>query len=243
MSIKNLTPKKVFQANKLFQQITSIPPNTSQRLTKESNLELLLDSILVFNPGKEIRLKYYSSGIFGVAIKIVQAERDTFRESLTYSAWRILECGVTVPDLDQDNIITLQKGIDHGFLALAVREIKMRRSLLMMDRAFSCIVNSSIHAQFIPNIISSGALQACVEIIRTGGDYEYDPLVRKNISTSFSVLSSIGARNPHALRDLPGGLIEASIPYISLLQRVGNDELVILGFKAARMCIQIFLEK
>jgi hypothetical protein len=122
-SIKNLTPANIKKVKDLLEVANKNVPGSTAWNDAENNLKNLLWSFWEDDTSlKANRLKYYSSGIFEAVISIVNADAGRHTNRVLENAWKNIECGCDASSLDElDNIETLTKGVNLGFIELAVR--------------------------------------------------------------------------------------------------------------------------
>jgi hypothetical protein len=261
MSTHFLTPTNVQKAKLLIQRSNQHQPNSIPWNDIQVQLYSLLASVRSpqRNPLKSTRLLYYSSHIYeDVVIPILKAEPGKHLDYTLENAWFLIAHGMAAPEkLDRDNIETLRKGVELGFIDLAVRELSfnpLRYNGRLMDFAFLAITSPAAYFELSVHVVSSGALPACLELIRNsrGGDL-HSRIVRDNLTCSIRTLNSVMRYYANAVRGLVG-VIEAVQPYLSLLARHDqhqqqqqqqqqlNDEdghsLIMLGFSSARLLIR-----
>jgi hypothetical protein len=239
----NLTPQNIKKAKDLLDLANKNNPGNSTWNDAENKLKNLLWSFWVEESPKKIRLKFYSSGIYDSVISIIKADTGKHMNEVLRASWALVEIGMVASDAkEQDKIETLTKGVDLGFIELAVRELHfkpLRYDGYLMAKAFMALTEPPTYsAEFTSRIISSGAPLACLEFIRVGGDLHND-VVRSNISGAIRTLSNVARRNIDAIKILPH-IVDAVKPYLPLLTRDGSDELILIGFVAARLLIRIY---
>jgi hypothetical protein len=242
MSITNLTPTNINQVKQLLEITNTNSPNTPTWTDAENQLEELLWSFDEAGGLKSTRLKYYSSGIFDLIIPIILSEPGKHTNDVLEGAWSLINRGMGTNDVnEQDNIETITKGVELGFIELAVRELRfrpLRYGGKLMYRASLAVLSPAGYGNFTNHVISSGVLAACLDLIRDGGDLE-NAIDLSNLDTVISVLNNITRFNPTSIRILPN-LAEAVQPYLPLLTRQGNDDILMLGFSAAKLLIRLY---
>jgi hypothetical protein len=243
----NLTPTNINKAKSLLQQSNSTEPHSPEWNSIQNELGILLNSMISSpHPSKQERLLYYLSGIYDVVIPIIKANQGKHQNFLLEDAWLLVQRGmIAIDSNDRDNIETIRKGVELGFIELAVEEARfqpLRYQGRLFYRASHCFTETAIYADFTERVLSSGAPLACLEIIKQGGNLQ-DPILRSNIGTALRTLTGISLYNIEIVKSLPG-IVKAVHPYLPLLTRVDDDELddnelILLGFIAGRLLVRI----
>jgi hypothetical protein len=242
-SIKNLTSANVKKVKDLLEVVNKNEPNSTAWNDAEGKLNDLLWSFWEDHVSmKSTRMKYYSSEIFQLVIAIIKAEVGKHTRGTLDNAWSLVECGMVCGSMnDQDNVETVAKGVDLGFIELAVRELHFRPSRFggqLIRRAFGVLPNCAAYSNFTNRVMSSGAPLACLELIREGGNIENET-TRKNLIDAITTLNSIASFNVEPIKVLPG-VVDAVKPYLPFLAQEGNDDMIVLGFSAARLIIRLY---
>jgi hypothetical protein len=204
---------------------------------------LLLEKkvLVIMSPTYSKRLQYYSSGIFDLLIPIIL--QTTNSNQTLENAWRIVGCAMCVPDVKElDNIETIGKGVELGFIELAVRELKfrpLRYDGKLMYSASLALANSAPYANFTNQLISAGAPLACLEYIRDAGNTIENETTRRNLTAAMTTLNNIARFNVNCVQSLPG-VIEVVKPFLPLLRRENNYDMVVFGFTAGRLLIRLY---
>jgi hypothetical protein len=241
--MSQITPEKVKRAIELLKISTSNSPNTDKWMRAENELQNLLISLKQRQPPLRDRVKYFDSGLLkSVCIPIILAEDGKHENETLKVVWSLLSNGMSAGDSDEkDNKFTLARGVELGIIELAVRELKFQPQrcdgVLASDACF-CYGTPANYVEFSNRIISSGALQESLQLIRTGGDLE-NYLTGYQIEIAFNTLVCLSKFNPEAVRDLPQ-LIDVVKPYLSLLSRADDEVLVMIGFRASSVLIRVY---
>jgi hypothetical protein len=240
--VKNLTPENVKQVKTLLEVTNKNVPGSAAWNDAEDKLDDLLWSFWENEATKTIRLIYYNSGIFESLISIIQADTGKHTDYVLDRAWSLVECGMAVADInEQDNIETLTKGMELGFMELIVRELRfrpLRYDGRLVERAFTGLTGTASYSNFTNVVVSRGVPMACLELIREGGNTENET-TRRNISYAISTLNHIARFNIDAIKIL-SGVVEAVKPYLPLITRKGDDKMMMLGFRVARLLIRLY---
>jgi hypothetical protein len=241
MSATNLTPTNIEKLKQLLQTSITNPPNTPPWIEAESEIQNILWNVSERGGLKPTRLKYYTSGIYHLMIPMILAEQGKHEDDSLEAAWSILNRGMGINNInEQDNIETVTKGIELGFIELAVRELRfrpLRYGGKLMTFAFLALTNSALYPNFTNRVIASGAPLACLELIREGGDVE-NPTMLYNLSSAIGTLNNITRFKREYIQGLPG-ISDAIRPYLPLITREAQDNMVLIGFNAARLLIRI----
>jgi hypothetical protein len=242
-SAKNLTPANIKKVKDLLEVANKNVPGSTAWNDAENKLNNLLDSFWQEpNPPKATRLKYYSSAIFDLVFPIINADAGRHTRDVVDAAWLLINTSMACPDInEQDNLETVKKGVELGFIELAVRELRFRPLRFdgkLMDRAFVVLTNTGSRLNFINHVLSSGAPLACLELLREGGNIENET-TRSNLTKAIGTLNSLAWFNVEPIKILPG-LIDAVKRYLPLLNREGIDNMILLGFMAARLVIRLY---
>jgi hypothetical protein len=238
----NLTPANVKMVKTLLEVANKNVPNSTAWNDAQNKLDDLLWSFDESGGLKPTRLKYYNSGIYNLITPIILDEEGKHTNQILEAAWSLINRGMGINDVkEQDNIETVTKGIDSGFIELAIRELRfrpLRYDGKLMYRAFLTLQNTAAYTNFTNRVASSGAPLACLELIRVGGNVENET-TRKNLTIAIVTLNNLARFNTEPVKSLPG-VIDAVKPYLPLLTREGNDEMIVLGFFAARLLIRLY---
>jgi hypothetical protein len=247
MSIKNLTPTNIIKLKYLLHISKKSEIGSTTWFEAENEMTEILWTLSQRSGLKSTRLQYYSSGIFNILIPIIQADDGKHSNELLEASWGVINRGMGVSDInEQDNVETLEKGVELGFIELAIRELRFR--LLRYDgnliyRAFLALTAPAAYPNFTNHLVNSGVPWICLELIRESGvDEDLDlenEIMLTNLTNAMRTINHIARFNIHAIKILPG-LIDAVKPYLPLLARQDNDDLVILGFNAARLLIRLY---
>jgi hypothetical protein len=242
MSAINLTPPNIKKVKDLLEVANKNVPGSTVWHDVENKLEDLMWSFRVVDAPKVDRLKYYSSGIFDAVIPIINADAGKHVNEVLHGAWSMVDSAMGSSEInEQDKIETLTKGVELGFIELAVRELRfrpLRYNGKLMDMAFLALQNTAPYSNFTNRLLSSRAPLACLDLIREGGDLENET-ERGNLSTAIIVLNSIAGRDVEPIKDLPG-VVDAVKPYLPLLTQEGNNDVIMLGFRVARLLIRLY---
>jgi hypothetical protein len=241
-SANNLTPANIQKVKALLEVVNKNVPGNIAWNDAETNLDDLLLSFWQDDTPKGVRLKYYSSGIFELLIPIIQADTGKHTNLVLESAWTLIECGMVTSGInEQDKLETVTKGVELGFVELAVRELRfrpLRYNGELMARAFIVLTSTGTRSNFTNRLVSAETPLASLELIREGGDLENET-TRSNLTDAFSTLSSIASFNVEPIKVLLD-VVDAVKPYLPLLAREGNDNIILLGFFAARLLIRLY---
>jgi hypothetical protein len=243
MSISNLTLSNVKKVKNLLFTANKNEPGSVAWNNAESTLADLIRSFWEKETPKQIRLKYYSSGIFELLSPIIKADVGKHTNRTLENVWSLIECGMDIPESnDVDNIETLTKGVHLGFIELAVYELRFRPLRCdgkLMERAFMALANPALFINFTNRLVASGAPLACLELIREGANVENETM-RSNLIGAMRTLTSIARFDIDPLLGLPS-LVDVVQSYLPLLRREGGDGMIILlGFFAARLLLRVY---
>jgi hypothetical protein len=244
MSIPNLTPDNITKVKTLVEIANINDPTTTEWDDAERTIkDLLLSFWLQTDPPKDVRLAYYNSGIFDLVISVIKAEAGTHSFGVLHAAWLLINTTMTCADPNMtDSIETLQKGIELGFLELAIRELRfrpLRHNGSLVKTAFIAITNPSNFSYFTNHVISSGAPVACLELIRQGGNVEH-ATTRRNLTDAIISLNNLARFNANSVIHILPDAVDVVKPYLPLLTHIGNDDVVVLGFFAAGLLIRLY---
>jgi hypothetical protein len=238
---KFLTPSNINKVKTLIEKSHSTHTNTITWTKIQNDLENLLWNLYCQAPVKNLRLKYYESGLFELLIPVIKDTNKKFSIFVVEACWGILSSGMAVVEVNErDNIETLAKGVELGFVELAVFEIKkkpLRYNGRLMDRSCVVLTNTSSYAEFVNRTIASGSAEACLDFIRQGGDVQSDTFM-SNLDKTLTILNSIGRYHIECIKSLPG-LVEAVSPYLPLLAHHHNEHDIMIGFDSARLLIRV----
>jgi hypothetical protein len=243
-SLQNLTLENVKNATDLLEYVNKNEPGSIAWNGAENALRNLLWSFWQQDVSlKTSRMKYYSSGIFELAaIPIINADTGKHTNRVLESAWALIESGCDISSLDEkDNIETLAKGVELGFIELAVRELRfrpLRYDGKLLGKVFVVLTVITCRVKFIHRVISSGTPLACLELIREGGNIENET-IRKCLNSAIRTLSNIARFNPDSIKNL-SGVVDAVKAYLPLLTREENTDMIMLGFISARLLIRLY---
>jgi hypothetical protein len=243
-----ITPSTVKKINDVLELVNKMEPHSTSWYEVEIKLENSLWRLRPAKaPTKEIRLQYYSSGIFELIFLIIKSIPGKHTDGVLEAAWGVGQNGVIVPDVhEKDNIETLTKGVELGFVELAVRELSfrpLRCGGVLMDYAFSALANPASYSNFTNHLIEKGVPRTCLQLIRDGGNI-LDEITRSNLTRAIRTLNNIARFNVESIRMLPG-LVDAVKPYLRLLRRhdEGNDDdddMIMLGFTVSKLLIKVY---
>jgi hypothetical protein len=241
-SIKNLTPANIKKVKELLATANKNEPGSTAWNDAENQLKNLYLSFWEDDTRlKATRMKYYSSGIYESVISTIQGDPGKHTDEVLFNAWLMIECGMVTDVNEQDNLETVTKGVELGFIELAVRELRfrpLRYEGKIMDRAFIVLSNTGTRSNFTHRVISSGVPLACLELIREGGNVENET-TRSILDGAISTLNSIASFSVEPIKVLPG-LVDAVKPYLPLLAHEGSGEMISLGFDASRLLIRLY---
>jgi hypothetical protein len=245
MSIKNITPTAINQLKQSLQIANKNEPGSTAWNNAENKLARLLYSFWQEpDPPKLIRLKYFKSGIFEEIIKeIISAQESKHTNRTLDNAWSLINCCMAVPDInEQDKVETLAKGVELGFIELALRELRfrpLRYEGKLLARAFTVLCNTAAYSNFTNRLISNGTPLACLELIREGGNLENE-IIHSNLNSAIRTLNNLSRFNVDVVKVLPG-IVDAVQPYLLLLTRdEGDDDMIMFGFRVARLLIRLY---
>jgi hypothetical protein len=239
----NITPTTIKKAKDLLEIVNKNQPHSSPWNDAERKLEDLFRSFWQQDTPKKIRLQYYGSGIYNeVLIPLINSPPGTHTDAVLCQAWALIDRSMSITDIhEQDNMETLEKGIQLGFIELAVRELRfrpLRYDGFLMKYAYIVLTAPSAYGKFINNLVSAGTPSACLQLIMDAKNTE-DDTVRINLLNAIRTLSNMSRFNIDAVRALPG-LLDVIKPHLPLLSRDDDDNLTLLGFNAARLLIRLY---
>jgi hypothetical protein len=242
MSTNNLTTTNIKKVKALLDVANKNEPGNAAWNDAENKLYDLLWSFDESGGLKPTRLKYYNSGIFDLLTPIILDKEVKHTNDVFEASWSLINRGMGANDSnEQDNIVTITKGVELGFIELAVRELRFRPLRYdgnLMNRAFLALTSTAIRSNFTNRVVSSGAPLACLELIREGGNVENE-ITRSNLTSAIGTLNNLTRFNIDAIKVLPG-VVDAVKPFLPLLTREGNDNMVMLGFSAAKLIIRLY---
>jgi hypothetical protein len=245
--IPSLTPSNITKLKTYLNQSNQLQPQTPQWHSIQHQLSDLINEMICHPaPNKSECLQYYNSGIFEeIIIPIInQSQSHPFHQPHSQitleNCWCIISRAMSSQDKNEfDNVHTLTRGVQLGFIDSTVRELKRRpiRGEILIE-AFTCLCSTAVYSEFTKIIIDSQAPLACLELIRDGGNIIHDDVIRSNIVDSFRILNSIAGYCSEPIRALPG-LVDIVSNYLPLLTPEGNHQLIMVGFRAVKLLIRV----
>jgi hypothetical protein len=238
----NLTSSNVKKVKELLSITDKNEPGSSAWENAEGKLRDLLYSFWTAEVSKSARLKYYSSGICNLLPSIITAPPGRHRDNVLRAAWAVVNCAMVAPDVnDHDNLETITKGVEIGFIELAVKELRyrpLRSEGDLMSSACTSLVSPASYPNFVNQVVAAGAPLACLEFIREGADIE-DDTFNRIVRAVVGTLNHIARYSIDSVKVLPH-IVDAVKPYLPLLTREGNSDILLLGFSSARLLIRVF---
>jgi hypothetical protein len=261
--MSNISPSTIQSIQTLIQLSSTTTPYTLEWDSLQRRLIHVLWSLNYNHPTKEIRVKYYTSGLIEILIPIIQSSSQKFLNETLEMAYALISRCMSVSSVNEnDNIETVGMGVKLGLIDLAVRELSyrpLRFGGILMRRAFICLTAPSVYAPFVNDVIQAKAHLACLQLLQDEGQHNYmqDSTLLSNLDSCLLVLNSITRYHGNIIKGLPG-IIEITQPYIPLLssttnhhqqhnnnnhvldyRHYGNDHTIMLGFKATRLLLRI----
>jgi hypothetical protein len=257
-----LTPSNIQLVSQLLQASNSSTPSTPEWQNTERKLSLLLaDMVCHADPTKEIRLKYYESGIYQYTNKIIQAPLGKHWNQTIMVCWALTSRGVAVADNNEaDRAETIRMAIHVGFLDLAIKEFKyrpLRNHGKYIPYATNCVTAAASRIEFVSHIVNSDAPMACFQLLQEGEvlttmDHSIlQPLFNaginyKNLNSAFKVLIFLARFNLESVATLPSVMSIIS-SYLIFINNMHDDEeveeddydIIMLGFRAAKLLIRL----
>jgi hypothetical protein len=229
---------KILILSLLIQQSNEQIPNSPTWAEIENKIEDSLLDWYQYEPPKHIRLLNHSIGLYDLCINIVRAPNGKHAASVLDASWLLLAHGMSCPEKnDKDNIETLTKGVEAGLIELSVKEINQNRcNGRLLARATICLTNTAAYDEFASEVVTSGGILACLNLIKRTNMYNISSVT--SLLKAMGVLCALAMLRPQCLRAIPS-LVDTLLPLLPLLNDIGNDSMVMIGFRACRCIIRI----
>jgi hypothetical protein len=242
--LRNLTPENIHKVKTLLELSSDTEPQTDEWFGIQSQLTHHLWYLYPrFDPLKELRVAYFNSGIFDLAIHVIDAENGSYAPEVCEGCWALLGCAIVASDKNEkDNLETITRGVEIGLIELCVKELSYRPLRFdgrLARRAFLAVLNPSTYSIFINRVVNSGAPRVCLDLIRENGDLQ-NPTTRAIIDQAFITLSFIARYDLDTIKNLPD-IVNVAQPYVQYLTREPGEDasMILLGFNATRLLLRI----
>jgi hypothetical protein len=242
--ITNLTPTYVKNFKSLLTLSSTLSPNTPPWYSTQEKLTNTLWNVYERDAPKHIRLQIIHSGLLELLIPIIKAPQGQFTNHCLEASTAVLNSCMSVASFDEkDNAETLSMGIELGLIELAVRELKfnpLRYHGRLAWYAFSSLTNSAARLHFVNRLLEAEAHLICVDLLRkVGHNFLQDNIMCAILTSCIRTLNAVARHRVDCLRNI-SDLTELVHGYVPLLNsQQGQDDLIILGFGAAKLLIRI----
>jgi hypothetical protein len=233
---------KTLLAQELVHISDSSTPRTSSWDIAQTQLSMLFEELWIRAPSQAIRLEFYNDPhILHVCIDIIKANDGKHSYNALIGAWSILSMVMYIDNAnDPTEYQVMARGVEqYQLIELAAYELNykpLRFNGVLLNCAFLALISPSGSYDYAGKVVETNAPKVLAEIVGEGNLSSQINII--NVSGAISVLSWLSMTRPSSIRTLPD-IVSSCIPLIPLLRDGGeDDDLVKIGFRAARLLLR-----